>query len=438
MKNIYFLFFAGLLQLQSTAQSITAIDSFMKYCQSQFRFNGVVLLADRNQIVYERAFGKANRETNVNNTPATKFRFGSISKQFTAWIVLQFVENKKLSLNDPVAKFIQGFDQPSTRDIRILNLLTHTSGLVEYTNLKGFDDRLLYNEDSIIHMIEGTPLLFDPSSSYSYSNSNYYLLAAIVEKITGRKFGGVLDDMLLKKAAMFHSGEEDDRVIKGEAKGYLYRDGKANPAPFIEMKNTTGAGGMFGTASDLLRWSLFFQHLLQSDSVFKDALRPYSLVDGVKTIYTCGWALMPDVIFHTGHINGFANLIAIDTIHHQTIILLTNDDYRQLYITMESLRKMLQNDPLADNWTKNKGLNELSDYRGTYRKGSITITIKDTLDCIEGTVSGQKQLLRPFNRDEFYFLDLEGIVRFERGPHGDVIALDSFQDYSWITFQKIE
>ncbi len=438
MKAIYVFFFAGILQLQSTAQSIMAIDSFMKYCQSQLRFDGVVLLADRNKIVYERAFGKANRGTNLNNTPATKFRFGSISKQFTAWIVLQFVENKKLSLNDPVATFIRGFDQPSTHDIRILNLLTHTSGLVDYTSLKGFNNRLLYKQDSIIHMIESAPLLFTPSSSYSYSNSNYYLLAVIIEKITGKKFGDVLDKMLLEKAAMFDSGEEDGRLIKGEATGYLYRDGEAHPAPFIEMKNTTGGGGMYGTASDLLRWSLFFQRFLQGDSVLKDAIRPYSLVDGSKTIYSCGWALMPNVIFHTGHINGFAGLIAIDTLHHQTIILLSNDDYRQLYITMESLRKMLQNDPLADSWTKSRGLNELSDYRGIYRKGDITVTIKDTLDCIEGTVLGQKQFLRPFDKDEFYFLDLEGIVKFERGPLGDVVALDSFQNYSWITFQKVE
>ena len=145
---------------------------------------------------------------------------------------------------------------------------------------------------------------------------------------------------------------------------------------------------------------------------------------------------MPDVIFHTGHINGFANLIAIDTIHHQTIILLTNDDYRQLYITMQSLKKILQKDITSDNWLTNTPGNNLSDYKGVYYIGDVKVNIKDTLHYLKGDGFGQIQFLRWYDKDEFFFLNLEGLVKFERNHHGEVVALKSFQDYSWITLKK--
>jgi hypothetical protein len=145
---------------------------------------------------------------------------------------------------------------------------------------------------------------------------------------------------------------------------------------------------------------------------------------------------MPDIIFHTGHINGFANLIAIDTLHHQTIILLTNDDYRQLYVTMQSLQNIVQNNTTFNNWLSNKPANNLVDYKGIYSIGDLKVNIKDTSNYLEAAAFGQKQFLRWYQNDEFFFLNMEGIVKFERNKQGGVIALKSFQDYSWVTLKK--
>jgi len=185
-----------------------------------------------------------------------------------------------------------------------------------------------------------------------------------------------------------------------------------------------------------LKWSLFFQHRLTVDTLLKNAIQPFILPDGTKTIYACGWCLMPGVILHEGHINGFSNLIAIDTAHHQTIILLTNDDYRQLLITMQSLRIILRNDLASNEWTANKLPENLADYRGVYSIGNLKVNIKDTLHLLQGDAFGQKQFLKWYGKDEFFFLNLEGIIKFERDATGNVIALKSFEDYSWVTLKK--
>jgi len=436
MKKYYFLFLLVFLGIHAMTQQTISINSFMQYCQANFRFNGVALIADSNKILYEHAFGKANQKTGENNEPATKFRLGSISKQFTAFMVLQLIEQQKLTFDDRLAKYITAFNEPAKQRITIRNLLTHTSGLADYTNFKNFNDQLYYDQDSIIKMIAVAPLSFSPSSAYDYSNSNFYLLALIIEKLTGKNFGDALNEMVLQKTGMLNSGEESDDVVRHEATAYLYRKDSAVEAPLIEMKNTKGGGGMYSTAEDLLKWSLFFQQMLTTDTVLKNALQPFVLSDGTQTIYSCGWCLMPDAIFHTGHINGFADLIAIDTIHRQTIILLTNDDYRQLYVTMQSLKNILLNNTTFNNWLSNKPGNNLAEYKGIYSIGDLKVAIKDTLNYLEGEAFGQKQFLRWYQNDAFFFLNMEGIVKFERNNQGKVIALKSFQDYSWVTLKK--
>jgi len=436
IKKYYFLFLLIFFELQGMTQQTVAINNFMQYCQINFRFNGVVLIADSNNILYEHAFGKANKKTGENNELTTKFRLGSISKQFTAFLALQLIERRKLSFNDRLAKYIAAFNQPDKQNITIRNLLTHTSGLADYTNLKSFNERLYYDKDSITKMIAVAPLSFSPSSAYGYSNSNFYLLALIIEKLTGKNFDDALNEMVLQKTGMLNSGEENGKVIQHEAKAYLYSKDSAIEAPFIEMKNTKGGGGMYSTAKDLFKWSLFFQDMLIKDTVLKNALQPFVLTNGKPAIYSCGWCLMPDILFHTGHINGFANLIAIDTVHHTTIILLTNNDYKQLYVTMQSLQNIVLNNTVSNVWLSNKPANNLADYKGIYTIGALKVRIKDTLNFLEGEAFGQKQFLRWYQNDEFFFLNMEGIVKFERNDQGVVIALKSFQDYNWVTLKK--
>src|SRR3954469_14618069 len=221
MKTFYLLIL-NFFWLQGIAQNASSIDSLMQYCHSAYRFNGVVMVANENKIIYQQAFGKANEENHEINQIDTKFRLGSLSKQFTAFIVLKLIEKGFLSLDDRVAKFLKAFDQPDKRTITIRNLLTHTSGLADYTNLKNFNEQIYYKKDSIINMIAGAPVSFKPSSAFSYCNSSYFLLAVIIEKVTGKNFKAVLNEMVFKKAGMQNSGEDANDIVKNEATGYFY------------------------------------------------------------------------------------------------------------------------------------------------------------------------------------------------------------------------
>jgi CubicO group peptidase (beta-lactamase class C family) len=432
--KIFFILTAGCCCLTGIAQNMASADSLMQYCRSNFRFNGVVLVARENKIVYQKAFGKSNEEKQIDNRMDTRFRLGSLSKQFTAFIVLQLAENGKLSLDDPLSKYIPVFDQPGKQGVRIRNLLTHTSGLADYTDLKEFDDQIYHSKDSIILMIARAPVIFEPTARYTYCNSNFFLLAVVAERISGKKFVDLLDEMVFQKAHMQNSGE-DNNIVSNEASGYIYHKDSLETAPFIDMKNTEGGGGMYSTADDLLKWSLFFQDRLAKDSLLKNVLHSQKLPDGSENIYFGGWCIMPDLIFHMGHINGFANVMAVDTVHSQTIILLTNQDYRQLYITMRSLLYIVQNNKM-DGWIANKPGNYLADYNGNYTFGKIQINIKNDSHYLEGTAFGRKDLLRWYDKDEFFFLEREGFLKFQRDDKGLVTAFQSFDAYHWIEIEK--
>src|SRR3982751_4886065 len=249
MKKYYhLLLIINFSWLQGITQNTSSIDSLMRYSHAAFRFNGVAMVVNENKIIYEQTFGKSNEENNNNIQFDTKFRLGSLSKQFTAFIILKLIEKGSLSLDDRVTKFIKVFDQPEKRSITIRNLLTHTSGLADYTNLKYFNEQIYYKKDSIINMTAAVPVSFKPSSAFSYCNSNYFLLAVIIEKVTGKSFKDVLNEMVFKKAGMRNSGEDANDIVKSEATGYYYNKDSAFAAPYIEMKNTEGGGGMYSTA----------------------------------------------------------------------------------------------------------------------------------------------------------------------------------------------
>jgi hypothetical protein len=142
-----------------------------------------------------------------------------------------------------------------------------------------------------------------------------------------------------------------------------------------------------------------------------------------------GWGLIPGSIFHTGHINGFANAIVIDTARKETIVLLTNQDFKQLDYMMLKLSGILRQDTT-------QVVTVLSDYIGRYVSGDMVVDIRDSAGCLQGSAFRERHLLRPFSRDTFHFLDMDGIVCFERDGSGEVIALNSFQDYMWIKFRR--
>ena len=234
------------LQLNRFMESKAAVDDF----------SGAVLVAKNNKIVYSSAFGMANRELKVANSIDTKFRIGSVTKQFTAAAILQLIENKQLSLQDKLNQFFPNY--PHGDSITIHMLLNHTSGIKNYTNLPSFPglSSLPLAKDSIIALFRNQALDFTPGSKWNYSNSGYFLLGCIVEKVGKQSFESYLNNHFFKFAALKNTSMDKlDSILPNRANGYT-RDGKKwTNAPYISMEFPFSAGAMISTVNDLFLWN---------------------------------------------------------------------------------------------------------------------------------------------------------------------------------------
>lgn len=292
---------------------------------------GVVLVAHKDQVIYQRALGLANTTTGALLGPETVFRIGSITKQFTAVAILQLAEQGKLGLNDTIYRYL---DLPEREHpITIRHLLDHTSGIPNYTSLPSFTPELYAKDISVADMIAlfaHLPLEFEPGTRWSYSNSGYILLGAIIEKVSGSTWEAYLTEHLFKPAGMTHtSASANNGQLAGEALGY-HRDGDGwEPATFLSMTWPYAAGTMRSTVGDLAKWNraLFAGKLLPLHRL-QEAHTDHRLADGKETKYGFGWQFL-DVqgtpsVEHGGGINGFVSeslYLPLADIH---VVVLTN------------------------------------------------------------------------------------------------------------------
>ena len=178
--------------------AITAQKNYSKeidnYTQAEYKvkeFNGTILVMQKGKAIYKKSFGMADREWNIPNTADAKFRIGSVTKQFTAACILLLAEQGKLSVDDQLSKYIP--DYPKGDSITIHMLLNHTSGIKNYTDLPEFWPKAILplSTDSMIALFKNKPLDFAPGTKWNYSNSGYFLLGVIVEKVSSKKTNGV-------------------------------------------------------------------------------------------------------------------------------------------------------------------------------------------------------------------------------------------------------
>jgi CubicO group peptidase (beta-lactamase class C family) len=425
--------------LLSSAQNKTnAIDSVLNYMHGKYFFDGVVLVAKKDSVMYKKAFGLANRDWKIENRMDTKFRLGSMSKQFIGFLTIILAEEGRLKLTDPLGNWLPEFSITDKKNITIQNLLTHTSGIYDYTDMPDFNSMVLYPEDSLVKMMASHALNFPPSEKYSYSNSNFYLLTVIAEKVSGKKFEDLLKEKILIPAGMNNSGiDHNDNILTNRASPYIHTTSGFINGEYIQMDNV--AGGMYSTAFDLLNWSVFIQKKLARDKFLKSTLQPFRLTDGTLIIYSCGWCLMPGQLMHQGHINGFANQISIDTINHHTIIILSNDNFKQLYVTGKTISSILNKDKNPLNWISQKiPLTVMNEYTGIYVMGKDSVWSK--IENGEFTTYYNGHQLPPwllFIKDEFFSTASEGNIVYIRNKEGRVTGVNSFDNYHWDEWKKV-
>lgn len=218
-------------------------------------FSGVVMLAKNGQPFYEKAYGYADIEKKIPNTPETKFRIGSINKSFTATLITQMVEEGKLSYDDKLSKFNLGFSAEIGDKVQLKHILTHTAGFADIfipqylNNIRDYKDI-----DDIMPLLMNEPLIYEPGKDEQYSNYGYIVLGAILEKISGKKFGDLLQENILDKIGLKDTHYDIAEHITGEAQSYRFTLSREKVNHTAQLEYCTPDGGMYSTAADLLNY----------------------------------------------------------------------------------------------------------------------------------------------------------------------------------------
>ena len=302
---------ALLLAAAGLAQDVARMDQVVQSYVANKTFTGSVLVARGHEILLSKGYGSANLEWNVPNSPDTRFRLGSVPKQFTAASILLLEERGKLKTDDPVKKLMP--DAPAAWDkVTIFHLLTHTSGIPSFTSFPDYaaQEPFATTPEKLVARFRDKPLDFQPGEKWSYSNSGYVLLGYLVEKASGESYQKFVQENIFGPLGMKDSGyDSNSAIIPRRAAGYLPgKDGPVN-AGFIHMSVPFSAGGLYSTTEDLLRWEegLFGGKLLSAASLAK-------MTTPFKGYYACGLSVRTvsghKVIDHGGGIEGFNTFLA--------------------------------------------------------------------------------------------------------------------------------
>jgi CubicO group peptidase (beta-lactamase class C family) len=314
----------GLVQ-QALAQDVSRMEEVVQSYVSGKTFMGSVLVARGGEVLLSKGYGSANLEWNIPNAPDTKFRLGSITKQFTAAAILLLEERGKLTTGDPVKKFMP--DAPAAWDkITIFHLLTHTSGIPSFTGFPDYQSLkpIATTPEKLIDRFRDKPLEFEPGEKWSYSNSGYVLLGYLLEKASGESYEDFVQTNFFEPLGMKDSGyDSNSAVILRRAAGYARgKDGPVN-AEFIHMSIPFSAGALYSTTEDVLRWEqgLFGGKVLSAESLTK-------MTTPFKSDYACGVGVRTvgghKVIDHGGGIEGFNTFLAYYPEDKLTVVALSN------------------------------------------------------------------------------------------------------------------
>jgi D-alanyl-D-alanine carboxypeptidase len=323
-----------LLLAASVAVRADDVDDYIKAEMQKQHLPGLSLVVIKDQkVVKAQGYGLANVELNVPATPETVYKIGSVSKQFIATGIMLLVEEGKLSLDDPVSKFLEG--APETwKPITVRHLLTHTSGLVR--EAPGFDPLKIQNDADVIKTAYSLPLRFAPGEKYEYCNVGYFTLAEIIRKLSGKPWGDYLSERVFKPLGMNATRPTDMvELVPNRANGYVWRNEKLQNASIYFALRPSGA--FLSTVLDLAKWEAALANgKVLKRSVLQQMWTAVKLNNGTQQPYGFGWQL-DDVrghklVNHGGSLPGFRAQFARFIDDKLTVIVLTNGDNANAFV----------------------------------------------------------------------------------------------------------
>lgn len=421
-------------QLLSDGELKGRLEAYLEPFVASGNFTGAVLVMRNGNAVLRTAYGKASYQLGVPNSPETRFHIASVSKPFTAAAILQLQEQGKLSLADPVARYIPNF--PNGDRITLDHLLTHTSGIHNVNDLPDYDTfaQSPHTLAELVAKFTGLPLDFEPGTNYRYSNSNYNLLALILEKVSGQSYEEYLRKHIFEPAEMHATVHEGDarQVISLAARGYepMGVSGYEN-APYLDWSNKTGNGSLVSTIDDLYRFSV----ALRSGKILKDATVKKYLVEGRGNRY--GWFVRSRhghrVMSSNGRSPRFTSELDVFPDDDLTLVVLSNSyaSVSQDPIAEGLAAIMLGQSPPAVPVMKALDIPQstLVSYAGVYQYGSDYFVPNAKFQLIPESGYLLLQLndfhtpLVPISPTEFLERNFFGHLTAERNPDGSVKTL---------------
>jgi CubicO group peptidase (beta-lactamase class C family) len=318
--------------------------------------HGSILVADKDGVIYEGSAGYANYEWDVPNALDTRFRVGSIAKQFTALLVLREVESGTIGLSDTISDHLPYYREDTGRQVTVSQLLNHASGIPDFPpDFSERSERYAYERQEFVETFCSGDLESAPGEGYSYSNAGYYILGAILEAATGQPYAGLLRSRIFEPAGMDDTVYVDDlSIIERAASGYARNDGGPSSftsASFIDPSIPFAMAGIHSTVRDLYKWdrALYGGLLLSEDG--KETM--YTPLEGGT--YSNGWINYRvdmagqeplALTMHQGSINGFSGIIFRDLQRQNLVVILNNvGSNGSEWQIGENLMKMLASRP---------------------------------------------------------------------------------------------
>lgn len=326
---------------QLPSQVSAQIDSYLRSLADQGLFSGSVLVAQGGTRLLSQGYSMANYEQSLPATPGTRYRLASVTKQFTAMGIMILAANGKLSLNDSVCAYLADCP-PEWRPITVQMLLNHTSGLPNYTDFADFAaiETSQVTPDQLLARFRFMPLGFTPGSLFQYCNSNYLLLALIIERVAGQSYGDFIQATIFTPLGMANSGiDPGDGGPLGGTRGYA---GVNVPTIALNASTLYGAGNLFSTVEDLYRWD----QALYGEQLLPAQLREQMFSPGLQN-FGYGWKITDwnghRRIAHPGNMSGAATFIVRYPNERLTIIVLSNNEWVNTIGIADQIALMLLN-----------------------------------------------------------------------------------------------
>lgn len=388
-------------------------------------FNGAILITQNGKILVSKGYGMSNVEHDIPNTPQTRFRIGSLTKQFTAMAIMILQERGKLNVRDSICDYLP--DCPKIwQPITIHHLLTHTSGIPDYVNVWGYEKVLASSspETDVSEIAKKLPLEFNPGVRFGYSSIGYVLLGFVIEKSSGKSYESFLRENIFDPLKMVNTGCDNNKsILKHRAAGYSLQRNNLINAPYVDMSLPFAAGGLYSTVEDLRLWdeSLYSERLVGKKSL--DAMfTPYAAEHGY------GWQvtkyLNRKFIGHGGWINGFASSIGRYPEDKLCVIVLSNVDSVPVNTLARSLAAIAYG--LKQTAVERKAIKlnpQIYDpYVGEYRLSpNFFVIVTKEGDKLMGQASGQRKVeLLPESEIEFFVKEFDAQMMFVYGDTGRI------------------